>query len=101
MSKRSGFAVKITAFIEASAKVPAEITIAMDKINFLVEELKQEGFIQVDSESRFMLSRELPDEPKAAQAVDLTPGGGPGQGSAAIHPPTLAMPPIPQNQRRA
>ena len=76
MSKRSGFAVKITAFIEASAKDAPAMGLAAAKIDAIITAMDQAGFVCVKEDSRFMLSREVPDEPKAVEnetPLDLTP----------------------------
>lgn len=71
MTKRSGFAVKITAFIEADPKDMTEMGSVVEQVADLNAMLKSVGFIQIQVDSRFMLSREVPvapDEPKAAEA---------------------------------
>jgi len=84
--KRPGYAVKITCFIEASPTDMDQTRFAISAIDAACEALRQDGFQMVKSETRFMLSREVPEE------------------AAAIEPaaePELRMPPIPAAQRRA
>ena len=67
--KRSGFAVKVKAFYIANAADHAGMGKAIAAIEKIGKMLEQDGFADVHVDGRFMLSREVPDEPKAAQAV--------------------------------
>jgi hypothetical protein len=69
MGKRSGFAVKITAFIDADAKNSDDMKRAIDGIQAIEQALKNTQFIAIEVESRFMLSKDIPDAPKAAAEV--------------------------------
>lgn len=92
--KRSGFKVRFDTFIAADAKNPPSIVLASEKITATIAALELAGFVTVVSTSRFMLSREVPDEPKAAQAVPTSGGGGGHQ------VPVEHMPPIPASLKR-
>ena len=101
MAKRSGFSVKITAFIEADAKNIESMNGAMQSISIIGEAFTTHGFRDLKVESRFMLSRELPDEPKAAQAghtivvpIELTPE------PTLTYEQDTPMPPIPASLKR-
>lgn len=65
MAKRSGFAVKITAFIEADPKSMESMNGAMQSISLIGEAFTTHGFRDLKLDSRFMLSREVPDAPVA------------------------------------
>jgi len=80
--KKSGYSIKISAFIEASPTDMDQMRLAISAIDAACEALRQDGFQMVKSETQFMLSRE----------------------AAAVEPaaePELRMPPIPAAQRRA
>lgn len=70
MTKRSGFAVKITAFIEASATDVTTMQTAIARVLEVTEALREEGFLAVKSTSKFMLSREVPDAVAGTSADD-------------------------------
>ena len=68
MSKKSGFAVKITAFIEADPKDAQSMKDALELIDMKLSDMAMSGVIIVKQSSRFMLSalvlpedREVPD----------------------------------------
>lgn len=66
--KKSGFAVKITAFIEADPNNLIAMMEAANKVDGAIALIKNAGFIQVYKKYRLMLYREAPDEPKSVQA---------------------------------
>ena len=95
--KKSGFAVKITAFIEADPKSMESMNGAMQSISLIGEAFTTHCFRDLKLDSRFMLSKDIPDEPKAAEAHGLAVAGDPI--STPINTPT-PMPPIPAAMKR-
>lgn len=93
MTKRSGYSLKISAFIEASPTNMDEMRLAISAIDAACEALRKDGFQGVTHVSRFMLSKDIPDEPKAAQAVPDASGGFVGSDEK--------MPELPPTLRRA
>lgn len=69
MTKRSGYSIKISAFIEADPKDMKSMKDAADLVDAAHEHLHFTGFKMVKLDSRFMLSREVPDA--AAKPVDV------------------------------
>jgi hypothetical protein len=88
MSKKSGFAVRITAFIEADANDGESMKNALSVIEAMGQGFRSYAFIDIKVASRFMLSREVPDAAPAAEDGLLGAGGG------------VEMPPIPATMRR-
>lgn len=62
--KRSGFAVKITAFMEAKPTID-EMREAAALIQDVENRLAALCFAAVKVESRFIFTKDIPDEPKA------------------------------------
>lgn len=70
MSKRSGFAVTIKAWIDADPNNAGSMVVAAERVNDLKIDMANLKFTVVKISSKFMLSAlVIPDEPKAAQAV--------------------------------
>lgn len=104
MTKRSGFAVKITAFIEAEFTDPAQIGRMAERIGEIRPWLDERGFIQTAITTNFMLSREVPDAPVAGQStltVTMEPEGLTMPKPIGIAAPLERMPEIPAAQRRS
>lgn len=106
MTKRSGFAVKITAFIEADATDAEQMGHALSVIGGLSGEMKRLGFIGAECAPRFMLSKDIPDDPAALAQEQIEERAA--QGALNAHPGfgdkrSDEMPPIPPNldRRRA
>ena len=84
MSKRSGFAVKITAFIEADPNDMPAMAMAAASTEDIRSLLEEAGFIAIKVESRFMLSKDIPDP---APVADADHGGIFGDPSPTVAPP--------------
>lgn len=111
MTKRSGFAVKITAFIEADANDGESMATALRIIKEQYSVFTEARFIGPKLSTRFMLSREVPDAPVASgpsptvtngelvvstsyDAANLPEG-------TTVTPTMPRMPEIPAAQRRS
>jgi hypothetical protein len=70
MSKRSGFWVTVKAFREADPKQSGQMAYAAGAVDNIKGVLETDGFIAVEVESRFMLSKEIADEPPIAPAAE-------------------------------
>jgi len=59
--KKSGYSVRITCFIEASPTDMDQMRLAISAIEAVCQGMRQDGFQMVKHETRFMLSREVPE----------------------------------------
>jgi hypothetical protein len=85
MSKRSGFAVKITAFIEADPKNAAAMASAADIISERLERALQTfRCVGIKVDSRFMLSKDIPDPAPVADTTERSSEGSPGPAAGAV-----------------
>jgi hypothetical protein len=103
MARKPGYSVRITCFIEASPTDMDQMRLAISAIDAACEALRQDGFQMVKSETRFMLSREVGEEP-VGKMVELPPApdGSVEPGTMKFVPNTAfgettadTMPPIP------
>ena len=65
--KRSGFSVKITAFKIADPKDMPSMADAMRTVESLSVMMKEQGFIALEIDQRFMLTKDIPDPAPVAE----------------------------------